>query len=127
MKSFMMFMFMAVLLVVTGGGTSSYAQEKKMEKFDVPPEPAGGMGAIGKNVKFPEEAKKNNVQGKVLVNATIDKTGKVTKAAISQGIGSGCDEAAIKAIKKTKFKPAVKDGKKIECEVTIPIEFKLEK
>lgn len=126
MKYYIILLLMAVLLVVTGNRTMADGDQKKQDKVDVYPEPVGGMKAIAANVKYPEAAKKKNVTGKVLVSTLINKAGHPTKVKVVQGIGSGCDEAAIKAIKKTKFKPATKDGKIVECEVTIPINFQLQ-
>jgi periplasmic protein TonB len=52
------------------------------------------------------------------------KQGNVTKAEITKGIGSGCDEAAMDAVLKTKFKPGVQRGNPVKVKITIPIVFK---
>ncbi|MEN8194336.1 MAG: energy transducer TonB [Bacteroidota bacterium] len=98
------------------------AQEKELDKM---PSPDGGMSAIAKNVKYPISAKESGIEGKVLITATIDKTGKVTKTEIVNSVNEDCDKAAIDAIKKTKWLPAEKDGKAVSAEITIPIQFKL--
>lgn len=92
---------------------------------DVMPEPIGGISAIMEKIVYPEEAKKNGVQGKVFVAALIDENGKVMEASVYQGIGSGCDEIAEKAIAKTTFTPGILDGKKVKVRVIIPVMFKL--
>ncbi len=43
-----------------------------------------------------------------------------------RGIGAGCDEAALDAVKKVKFIPGMQNGKAVNVEVTVPILFKLQ-
>ena len=69
------------------------------------PEPIGGIAAIQKNIIYPEIAKRAGVQGRVYVKAYVDEAGTVQKAEVLKGIGAGCDEAAIAAVMKTRFKP----------------------
>jgi TonB family protein len=61
------------------------------------------------------------------VKAIVDESGNVVESKVLKGIGHGCDEAAVAAVKSVKFNPAVKDGKKVKAEVTIPLSFKLNK
>ena len=88
------------------------------------PEPIGGLRAIQEKIIYPEIARRAGVEGKVYVLAFIDESGTVTKAEVTKGIGMGCDEAAIDAVLKTKFKPGMQRGKPIKVQVTVPITFK---
>ena len=88
------------------------------------PEPIGGLRAIQEKIIYPEIARRAGVEGKVYVLAFIDESGTVTKAEVTKGIGMGCDEAAIDAVLKTKFKPGLQRGKPIKVQVTVPITFK---
>ena len=90
------------------------------------PEPIGGIRAIQENILYPEIAKRAGIQGRVFVKAYIDSTGTVAKTEIIRGIGAGCDEAAMVAIKRVKFKPGIQDGKPVNVQVTVPILFKLQ-
>lgn len=90
------------------------------------PEPIGGMSAIQSKIIYPEIARRGRIEGKVFVQAFIDETGVVTDAKIIKGIGGGCDEAAMKAIKQIKFKPGRQKGIPMKVQVTIPIMFKLD-
>jgi len=92
---------------------------------EVMPEPIGGIQAIQKKIVYPELAVKAGIQGKVFVKAFVDEKGNVIKTEIIKGIGVGCDEAAIAAIMKTKFKPGKQRGKPVKVQVSIPIFFKL--
>jgi len=90
------------------------------------PEPIGGFKGIQDNIIYPEIAKSAGVEGKVYVLAFVDETGTVTKAQIIKGIGAGCDEAAIDAVLKTKFKPGKQRGKPVKVQVSIPVLFKIQ-
>jgi protein TonB len=90
------------------------------------PEPIGGISEIQKKIVYPEIAKRAGVEGKVYVLAFVDESGAVTDAKIIKGIGAGCDEAALDAVKKTKFKPGKQRGKAVRVQVSIPVVFKLQ-
>ncbi len=90
------------------------------------PEPIGGIGAIQKKIVYPEIAKRAGVQGRVFVKAYVDETGKVNKVELIRGIGAGCDEAAMKAVHSTMFKPGKQRGKPVKVQVTVPVLFKLQ-
>lgn len=108
-------------------------EEKKVEEeptyfvaVEEMPEPIGGIAEIQKKIVYPEIAKRAGVEGKVYVLAFVDETGLVTDAKIIKGIGAGCDEAALSAVKKTKFKPGKQRGKAVKVQVSIPVVFKLQ-
>jgi len=88
------------------------------------PEPIGGIAAIQRKVVYPAIASAAAVEGRVIINAFVDEYGNVTKTEVVKGIGYGCDEAAVDAIKSTKFKPGKQRGKPVNVRITIPILFK---
>lgn len=90
------------------------------------PQPIGGIKGIQEKIIYPEIAKRAGVEGKVYVLAFVDEKGNVTKANVIKGIGAGCDEAALDAVLKTKFKPGKQRGKPVKVQVSIPIIFKLQ-
>ncbi len=100
-----------------------FAQEMELDKM---PSPEGGIEAIAKNIKYPEKAKVEGIEGKVFVKATIDETGKVVETEIVRSVSKECDLAAVYAVENTKWIPGEKDGNKISAQVTIPIAFKLD-
>lgn len=90
-----------------------------------PPQPIGGLVAIQNKIVYPIAAKRLGIEGKVLIQAIIDENGNVAKAKVIKGIGSGCDEAALDAVKSSKFTPGKQRGKNVRVQITIPIVFKL--
>ncbi|MBS4034004.1 MAG: TonB family protein [Ignavibacterium sp.] len=102
------------------------AEETYYVAVDEMPEPIGGLYAIQSKIKYPEEAKRNGTEGRVFIQAFIDETGNVADAKIIKGVGHGLDEAALEAVKQTKFTPGKQKGKTVKVQVSIPIVFKLQ-
>ncbi len=90
------------------------------------PDPIGGIAGIQQRIVYPEIAKRAGVQGRVYVKAYVDEKGSVAKVELIKGIGAGCDEAAMDAVRQTKFKPGKQRGKPVKVQVSIPILFKLQ-
>ena len=101
------------------------SKDKYLIAADEMPEPIGGLASIQKNIRYPQLAKLAGIEGKVYVLAFLDEAGNVVNARVIKGIGAGCDEAALEAIKVVKFTPARNNGEPVKVQVTIPIVFKL--
>lgn len=108
--------------------TKKYNQTENDTPFiavEIMPEPIGGIKGIQEKLKYPRKAIKDKVQGTVYILAFVDEFGDVTKAMVLKGIGSGCDEVALDAVKETKFIPGIHEGKNVKVQMSIPIIFKL--
>ncbi|MFN3329266.1 MAG: energy transducer TonB [Fervidobacterium pennivorans] len=81
---------------------------------------------IIKNVKYPEEARRKGVEGRVLVSFIIEKDGSISNIKLVQGIGYGCDEEALRVISKLpKFTPGKHSGFPVRVQTGVPINFRL--
>jgi len=89
------------------------------------PELIGGIEGLQKRVKYPEIAKKAGVEGTVFLQFVVDENGNVVDPAVVKGIGAGCDEAALEAIKTAKFKPGKQRGKPVKVKFSLPVRFRL--
>lgn len=98
----------------------------KFIPYDEPPQIIGGMAALRNNIQYPEIAKEAGVEGTVIVQAFINKEGVVEDVVIVKGVPkTGLDEAAIEAVKKTRFKPAQQRDQAVGVWYSIPITFRL--
>jgi len=95
-------------------------------KVEEMPEPIGGLYAIQSKINYPESAKNQGKEGKVFILAYIDEVGDVVETKVIKGAGYGLDEAALEAVKQTKFTPGKQKGKPVKVQVSIPIVFKLQ-
>jgi TonB family protein len=95
------------------------------------PEFPGGMEAliehVGKNIVYPEEAKKKEIQGRVFIGFIVEKDGSINEVKVLRSIGGGCDEEAVRVIKgMPKWKPGMQEGKPVRVSYQMPIVFKLD-
>jgi protein TonB len=66
------------------------------------------------------------IEGKVFVEFIVDKDGSITEVTVMKGIGSGCDEEAIRVIKAApKWNPGKQRGQPVKVKLIVPITFKL--
>ncbi len=101
-----------------------------------PPEPKGPIHLGGEVIKpvrlhtpqpvYPERARRPRIQGKVILQAIIDKNGDVTDVKLIKGLPMGLNEAAIDAVSKWKFKPATLRGKPVAVYYNLTIFFHLQ-
>ena len=76
--------------------------------------------------KYPEIAQEAGIEGTVFIEAYIDKKGRVKETRITKGIpNTGLDEAAIDAIRKTRFIPAKQRERSVAVWIVIPVNFRL--
>ena len=61
---------------------------------DKTPEIIGGLDSLQSKIIYPQEALKNNIEGKVYILAIIDSTGTLLCSNVIKGLGYGCDEEA---------------------------------
>ncbi|HVV55611.1 MAG TPA: TonB family protein [Mucilaginibacter sp.] len=95
------------------------------------PEFAGGIekfyAYLQKNMHYPAIARENNVQGKVYVTFVVEKDGSLTDIKVLRGIGSGCDEEAVRVLKNSpKWTPGIQNGRSVRVQYTMPISFILQ-
>ena len=81
---------------------------------------------LSKSVKYPEQAKEDNITGKVFVSFIVEKDGHISNVDIIRGIGGGCDEAAMKAVAgMPNWKPGLLNEQAVRVQFNLPIKFAL--
>ena len=79
-------------------------------------------------MKYPEDAVREGVQGRVLVDFVIDEEGKVRDVKVLKGADPRLDEEAVRIVKGSpKWKPGRVRGQKVKSEMSLYVEFRLEK
>ena len=92
--------------------------------------PIGGMPAfyeyVQKKLKYPAQARRMGVEGKVFVEFVIERDGSITDVKAIKGIGAGCDEEAVRVLKGSpKWKAGKQRGKPVRQRMVLPIAFRL--
>ena len=95
------------------------------------PEFPGGMGGLmqylSKNIKYPVEAQKAGIQGRVTMQVIIDKNGNVTNPKVTQPVDPLLDTEAIRVTASMpKWKPGTQRGMPVNVKYTFPIVFRLQ-
>lgn len=105
-----------------------------------PTHPVGGLKAfyeyVGNRMKYPGQARRMGIEGKVFVQFVVDKQGNITDVTVAKGIGAGCNEEAMRVLKGldkngNKYKdfpewvPGKQRGVAVKQRLILPITFKL--
>ena len=121
------------------GYLKTHQEVEGVSKESTVPEPTDGvtkMSAFSRDATRPtvlsriepvysEAARKANLQGKVLLSAIVRKDGSLEVLNVVRGLGLGLDENAIKALKKWRFRPGMRDGKPVDVALNIEVSFSL--
>ena len=108
----------------SGEGTYNMYNIEKYPQFP------GGMDEwskfLSKNLRYPNLARENNIGGRVTVSFVIETNGEITNLKVLRGIGAGCDEEAIRVIKKSPlWSPGYQNGRAVRVSYIMPIVFRL--
>ena len=101
--------------------------------YNMVEEPAsfpGGMANclkfLSENVKYPEDCKKEGIQGRVIAQFIIDKDGSIKDVKIVRGVHPSLDKESIRVIESMpKWTPGKVKGEPVKCQYTLPIAFKI--
>jgi periplasmic protein TonB len=90
--------------------------------------PVGGINAfnefISKNIRYPNQAKRMDIQGKVFVEFIVERDGSITNIKTLKGIGGGCDEEAVRVLGLApKWTPGKQRGRPVRQKMVLPISF----
>ena len=112
-------------------------EEKKVEREEIfksveqMPQFPGGEAALMKyissHIQYPTMAQENNVQGKVIVQFVVTKTGQVGEVKVARSVDKDLDREAVRVCKSLpKFTPGRQNGQPVSVWYTLPVNFKLQ-
>ncbi len=109
---------------------SEQSPQKVYDEAQVQPEYPGGiiemLNELAMNLRYPEEAMKANIQGRVVVKFVVTEKGKIASPEIIRSVNPELDAEAIRAVQTlSDFKPGTIDGKPVSVYYTLPVTFKL--
>ncbi|MBR3398652.1 MAG: energy transducer TonB [Prevotella sp.] len=132
MKKLILMSLMAVFCLSTVSAQKTVVSKKNQKVFDVVeqmPEFPGGMEALFKymaeNMKYPEDAKKQQVEGRVLVQFIVETDGSVSNTEVLMRVFPSLDAEAVRVISgMPKWIPGKQNGKVVRVKYTIPVSFR---
>ena len=97
---------------------------------EIAPEFPGGINAlmnfIARNIRYPEMAREQMIQGRVYLSFIVEKDGSVSSIELLRGIGGGCDEDAIRVVNAMPaWQPGRQNGRAVRVAYNLPIRFSL--
>ena len=134
MKKFIIMALMAVFGLTTVSAQKTVVAKKNQKVFDVVeqmPEYPGGQAALfeylSKNIKYPADAEKKKVEGKVFVAFVVDTDGKITDVSLMRKVFPSLDAEALRVISAMpNWKPGKQNGKVVRVKYTVPLSFHLD-
>ncbi len=107
-------------------------EEKPFVSVEQMPQFPGGnaelMKFIDSNLKYPQLAVKDSIQGRVILRFVVGKDGSLTNIRVQKGLESSCDNEAIRVVKlMPKWIPGKQNGQNLPVYFTLPVVFRLQK
>lgn len=89
------------------------------------------VAIVAKNIRYPEEARQNNIEGTVVTSFVVEPTGRISGIKILKDIGGGCGAEAARVIAALdeaglRWQPAMLNGKPVRMRQALPLRFKLQ-
>lgn len=82
---------------------------------------------IYKNIKYPAEARRDSIEGTVVVQFVIQKNGSISQAKIVKKVGGGCDEEVLRVVSLMPiWEPGRQRGRAVRVRYTLPVKFRLD-
>ena len=124
---------MALFGLTTVSAQKTVVAKKNQQVFDVVekmPEYPGGQAALfeylQKNVKYPADAEKKKVEGRVLVTFVVNTDGSITDIEVVRKTFPSLDAEAVRVISgMPRWKPGEQRGQKVRVKYTVPLTFRL--
>jgi len=133
MKKFIIMSLMALFGLTTVSAQKTVVAKKNQQVFDgveKMPEYPGGQAALfeylQKNVKYPADAEKKKVEGRVLVTFVVNTDGSITDIEVVRKAFPSLDAEAVRVISgMPKWIPGEQKGQKVRVKYTVPLNFRL--
>ena len=133
MKKLIILSLMAVFGLTTVSAQKTVVAEKNQQAFDVVeqmPEFPGGIKALldylCQNVKYPADAEKQKIEGRVIANFVVETDGSISNVEVFRPVFPSLDAEAVRVLSAMpKWKPGMQSGKVVRVKYTVPISFKL--
>ena len=123
---------MAILCLMTANAQKTVVSQSKQNVYDTVeqmPEFPGGMPAmiefLQTNLKYPSDAKKQNVGGRVLVMFVVEVDGTISNVRVARNVFPSLDAEAVRVVKAMpKWNPGKEKGKPVRVNFSLPVVFK---
>ena len=135
MRKLFLMCAMAVMCLVTAYAQKTVVSQSNQSVYDeveVMPEFPGGMQAmieyLNTNIKYPKDAIKQEVGGRVMVMFVVETDGSLSNVRVARKVFPSLDAEAVRVVKSMpKWKPGKEKGRPVRVNFTMPIVFSIKK
>ena len=135
MKKLFLMCAMALICLVTANAQKTVVSQSNQNVYDEVeqmPEFPGGMEAminfIQTNIKYPKDAIKQEVSGRVMVMFVVETDGSLSNVRVARKVFPSLDAEAVRVVKTMpKWKPGKEKGKVVRVNYTLPVVFSIKK
>lgn len=110
-------------------GTSTKQNETQVARAlsvaDQQPRILGGLGSLYLNIHYPEKARAQGIEGRLMLEFTVTPSGRVEDVQVAESLHPLCDSAAVRGVQSVDFIPAKQNGEPIPVRFRLPVRFKL--
>lgn len=97
------------------------------QQAEFPGGQAAMMKWLGNNIRYPESAQQNDIQGKVIVKFVVEKDGSIGNVVVVKGVDKDLDREAVRVVKKMpKWQPGKNNGVPVRSYFNLPVTFRLQ-
>ena len=130
MKQVLLFIFLFCTLSVSAQSNTTSRTERLFDVVEEMPMFPGGNAALmdflANNIKYPQVAEENGIQGRVVLTFTVEPDGSLTEVKVVRGVDIALDKEAIRVVKSMpKWIPGKVGGQPVAVKYTLPITFHL--
>ena len=133
MKKLIIMSLMAIFGLTTVSAQKTVVAQKNQQVFDVVeqmPEYPGGMSALleylMQNVKYPEDAEKQKIEGKVMASFIVETDGSISEIKVLKPVYPSLDAEAVRVVQgMSNWTPGKQRGQLVRVRYTLPIMFRL--
>ena len=127
---FILMLFFTMFTTVSAQSVQEKPQEKVYEVIEDMPNFPGGQGELMKylrnNIKYPAEAQKKKIEGRVIVTFVVNKKGRITHPTVERSAHPLLDAEALRVVKRMpKWTPGRMNGEPVNVKYALPVTFKL--
>lgn len=112
-----------------GDDSNTLYEDKQVDTLATPQIPHGLRGLpnfLAQNLKYPPEAFRLDIQGKVTIEFVVETSGSVSNLRALSFLGGGCDDEAMRLVRSICWRPAMKDGQRVRSTMKLDIQFRLD-
>ena len=121
-----MFARLAPVLLLLCIASSARAQDDEIIQFvENPPQLIGGLEGLMQEIRYPEAAKAEGIEGTVFVQFVVDETGNVIDERVLRSLSPEIDAEALRVVRQARFEPGTQRGEPVKVRFSLPIKFKL--